>query len=64
MICVDMSKSVFVGFASKLVERRASMIPTLISFPSIGVIATTSLVMVGLAIIKYQNRRNSRDKHG
>ena len=53
------TKSMFLNFASKLVERRASMMPTLISFPTIGIIVTTSLAIIGLSIMKHQSKVNS-----
>ncbi|HYL66733.1 MAG TPA: hypothetical protein VEU72_06230 [Nitrosopumilaceae archaeon] len=53
------TKSVFLNFASKFVERRASMMPILISFPTIGIVVTTSLVIIGLTIMKYQSKVNS-----
>ena len=52
------TKSMFLNFAIKFVERRASMMPTLISFPTIGLVVTTSLAIIGLSIMKYQSRVN------
>jgi hypothetical protein len=53
------TKSMFLNFASKFVERRASMMPTLISFSTIGIVVTTSLAIIGLSIVKYQSKVNS-----
>ena len=52
------AKSMFLKFASKFVERRASIMPTLISFPTIGFVVTTAFVIIGLSIMKYQGRVN------
>gem|GEM_PF-5449259 len=61
MMRMDTPKSMFMNFASRFVERRANMMPTLISFPTIGLIVTTSFIIIGLATLKYQNKR---DNHG
>ena len=59
---IDIPKSMFLNFASRVVERRANMMPTLISFPTIGLIVTTSLVIIGLAALKYKNKRNNHGR--
>jgi hypothetical protein len=53
--------SMFLNFASKFVERRVSLMPTLISFPTIGIIVTTSMAIIVLSVIKYQNKRNGQE---
>ncbi|HMK33029.1 MAG TPA: hypothetical protein VK431_05330 [Nitrosopumilaceae archaeon] len=62
MMRMDTPKSMFLNFASRFVERRANMMPTLILFPTIGLIVTTSLIIIGLTTLKYQNRRNSHGR--
>jgi len=52
-------RSMFLDFACKFVERRSSMMPILISFPTIGFVVTTSLAIIGLSILRYQNKVNS-----
>lgn len=56
MMAMDTPKSMFLNFASKFVEKRMGMMPTLISFPTIGFIVTTSVAIIGLSIIKYQDK--------
>jgi len=59
MTTMFIDRSMFLNFASKFVERRSSMMPILISFSTIGFVFTTSLAIIGLSILRYQNKVNS-----
>ena len=54
-----MFKSTFLNFTSKFIERRTSMLPLLVAFPTVGLIIVTTSTIIGLFIMHYQNKKKS-----
>jgi hypothetical protein len=51
-----MFRSLFLGIAANMIERRTSLMPLMISFPSIGFTVTTLSTLVGLGIMYFYNK--------
>ena len=51
-----MFRSLFLGFAANLIDRRTSFMPLMISFPSIGFMVTTLSAIIGLVIMHFYSK--------
>jgi hypothetical protein len=51
-----MFKSLFLNVAANMIDRRTSLMPLMISFPSIGFMITTISALVGLGITHFYTR--------
>ena len=52
-----MFRSIFLNFTSKFIERRTSMLPLLVAFPTAGLIIATTSTIIELSIVHYQNKK-------
>ncbi|CUR52181.1 protein of unknown function [Nitrosotalea devaniterrae] len=51
-----MFRSLLLSFAARMIDRRTSFMPLMISFPSIGFIVTTSSTIIGLTIMHFYSK--------
>lgn len=53
-----MFKSAFLNFASRLIDKRISLTPLLVLFPTVGLIVTTSSTIIELSIMHSYSKRD------
>jgi len=51
-----MFRSLFLSFATRMIDRRASFMPLMISFPTIGFTMTTLSTIIGLSIMHFYSK--------